>query len=59
MSQAEADAGTATNARSISAKVLNDTILDRIANSISSYQAMIFKGNIATSADVPDIHEVG
>lgn len=59
MPQSEANTGTATTERTITAKVLANTITNRIANALSDTNAMIYKGLIGAAADVPDIHEAG
>lgn len=59
MSQTEANTGTATTDRLITAKVLTDTIANRIANALSDTNAMIYKGLIGATADIPNNHQAG
>ena len=59
MSQAEANTGTATTGRIITAKVLTDTIANRIADALSDTNAMIYKGLIGATADIPNNHQAG
>lgn len=58
MSQTEATTGTATNARSISAKVLHDTIEEMMPSPLSSYHTTVTFNNDTTLATVNVQHNL-
>lgn len=62
MTATEANTGTATTARSITAKVLGDYVKSQIDSKIAAADAMIYKGTIGTGGTVtalPATHSTG